>query len=79
MSTEQSVRTGSRVLVRGADATVHRLVLRDGSAFEWDGDAFVLPPASALGAALMGHHPGDQVEVTTRSRTVRFTIEQIEG
>lgn len=79
MNNGHTVSTGSRVRIRGAGGTIDRLVLDDGPAFERSGDAFVLPPNSALGRALMGRQAGDEIEVKTRARTVRFTIEAIEG
>ena len=79
MDDAYTVSTGSQVRIRGEGGIIDRLVLGDGPAFERSGDAIVLPPNSALGKALMGRQVGDEIEVKTRARTVRFTIEAIEG
>lgn len=79
MSTGRTVSAGSRVLIRGAGDVVDRLVLGGAPAYERKGDAFVLPLESKLAVALMGRQVGELVEVRTRSRTVRFSIEAVEG
>jgi transcription elongation GreA/GreB family factor len=71
-----TVRQGSRVRIREAGGDARTIQMRDDTAPTHDS----LHPESPLGRALMGHHPGDEVEVVLHEGLPvrRVTVEAIE-
>jgi transcription elongation factor GreA len=77
-TTGPAARLGSRVRLRDLQSgrEVHYVLVGPGEVNAAEGRISV---ASPVGRALVGHLPGDEVEVVAPARTFRYRIEAIEG
>jgi transcription elongation GreA/GreB family factor len=75
---EPAVRPGSRVRIRDADGRERAILIRSQDPESWAVDSLALD--SPLGAALLGRHAGDEVDVILHPSIPvrRVTIEAIE-